>query len=93
MKIIRYSQSCDVEVDMDVNRFGEVMNISWKTEDGVQSTKVHDFASTFRTLHAIYMNEKGVKLPAKFVLEFALMTINELTSAPVEYTPTAEAAR
>jgi hypothetical protein len=94
MKIIRYNQSCDVEVDMDVNNYGESLEICWKTEDGVRIETAQDYSSAFRILYNIYMNERGVKLPAKFVLEFALMVINGLTPhRNVEWTQSAGEAR
>ena len=98
MKIIRFGQACDVEVDMTAGSYGDFrLGIQWRNADGdINAIEVDDIASAFRTLYDLYMDDNDVRIPAKVVLEFAMMAVGRKQSDignKISYTPTLEAVR
>lgn len=86
MKVIRFGQACDVEVDMVAGDFSGIrLRITWrdKVDNTIEAVEVDDHAGAFRVLYDLYINNKNVRIPAKSVIEFAMMAVAGLT----QYTP------
>lgn len=85
MKLIRTSQSCDVEVEIhpkaDGLSYGYGYTVRTIEEGNVQKVWANNASAvdTYKTLAELYENSE-IRLPAKFVIEFANYALTELTS-------------
>lgn len=83
MKILRFSPTCDVEVDLQIGPAGTTYMFDVRETDS-GTYKIGPMASVdaFAKLVEIH-NDTASKIPSKFVIEFAGYVIAELKSQSV----------
>lgn len=80
MKILRFSPTCDVEVDLQVGHAGMTYMFDVReAESGPFKIGPMSSADAFTKLVEIH-NDTASKIPSKFVIEFAGYVIAELKS-------------
>lgn len=86
MKLIRQSQSCDIEVEINPKSNGMAYGFSYTIRSFEEGglTKVWannaNAVDTYAVLSDLYANS-DVRVPAKFVIEFANYAIAELSNS------------
>lgn len=85
MKLIRFSQSCDVEVEINPKAngmaYGYAYTVRTLEEGGMHKIWANnaDAVDTYKVLADLYADSE-VRVPAKFIIEFANYALAELTS-------------
>lgn len=84
MKILRFSPTCDVEVDLQVNQNGMMYILDVRDADkGEITIGPIPSVEAFKELVEIH-NDPAYKIPSKFVIEFAGYVISELKSQSIK---------